>query len=123
MKNVSYLALFSTLLLLIPLCALAREKNEHSVDFLDPVQVGTTQLKPGSYKVEWQEAGPAVHVEFLQHGKVVATIPGTLKRNDQQVVQDDVVTQTIGANTRVLREIDFSHQKESLLFGQHQGGM
>ena len=80
------------------------------------------QLRPGTYKVEWQEAGPSVHVKFLQEGKTVATAPATLKMNDGQVMQDDVVIRTL-ANQKVLEEIDFRHQKEALVFGQRSGGM
>jgi hypothetical protein len=106
------------LILLSPLCALARNKNQQSVDIPDSVQVGATQLKPGNYKVEWQEAGPAVNVKFLHDGEVLATVPGTLKTNDKQVTQDDIVTQITSTNKRVLTEIDFGRQKEALVFAQ-----
>ncbi|MGH9497713.1 MAG: hypothetical protein ACRD3L_01080 [Terriglobales bacterium] len=112
-----YTALLSTLILLFPLGALARSKNQHPVDILDPVQVGTTQLKPGDYQVEWQESGPQVRVSFVRDGRIVATVPGTLKTNDAQVTQDDIVTDTTTGNKKVLKEIDFSHAKEALLFG------
>jgi hypothetical protein len=117
MKYIKYLAILSTLTLLFPLSVWARDKNQHSVEIFDSVQIGTTQLKPGTYKVEWQEAGPVVHVEFIQDGKTVATVPGTLKMNDGQVIQDDVVIQTTSAHRKVLKEIDFGHQKEALVFG------
>lgn len=117
MKCAKCMALISTLTLLFPLSMWARDKNQHSVDIPDSVQVGTTRLKPGSYKVEWQEAGPTVRVEFVQNGKTVATASGTLKVNDSQVIQDDVVIQTTDANKKVLKEIDFGHQKEALVFG------
>jgi hypothetical protein len=122
MKYVKYLALLSTLTILLPIWALARDNNQHSVDIVDPVQVDGSQLKPGTYKVEWQEAGPMVHVKFLQSGKTVLTVPATLKANSQ-ITQDDIVIGTTGANQKVLDEIDFNRQKESLLFGRHQGGM
>lgn len=122
MKYGKYLALLSTLTLLSTLCAFARDKNRHSVDITDPVKIGATQLSPGNYKVEWQEAGPSVQVKFLQGGKTVATAPATLKMNDAQVTQDDVVIQTV-ADQKVLREIDFAHQKEALVFGQNAGSM
>ena len=117
MKCVKCFALISALTLLFPLSMWARSKNQHSVDILDSVQLGSTQLKPGNYKVEWQQAGPSVQVEFVQNGKTVATASGTLKTNDPQVTQDDLVIQTTSANKRVLKEIDFSHQKEALVFG------
>jgi len=40
-----------------------------------------------------------------------------LKTNDSQVIQDDVVIQTTGTNKKVLKDIDFSHRQETLVFG------
>jgi len=118
MKTLRDLAILSTLLLLFPLCALAKVKNQHSLDIAESVEVGTTQLQPGTYKVEWQEAGPRVTIKFLQGSKVVASVAGTLKANDQQVTQDDIVTQTRSGSQRVLTEIDFAHEKEALVLAQ-----
>jgi hypothetical protein len=123
MKYLQYLSVLSALTLLFPLITLARDKDEHSVDISDVVQVGSVQLKPGNYKVEWQGTGPAVQVSFQQNGKTVVTVPGTLKTNDDQVTQDGIVTEATSANTRVLEEIDFGHQKEALVVGQNPGGM
>lgn len=117
MKLAKYMAFLSVFTLLLPLSALAKDKNERSVNIPNTVQVGSTQLKPGDYKVEWQEAGPAVQVKFLRYGKTVATASGTLKTNDSQVTQDDIVTQQVNPHQNVLKEIDFGHQKEALLFG------
>jgi hypothetical protein len=117
MNRIKYTALLSMLALLSPLGALAREKNQHSVEIPDYVQVGDAQLKPGNYKVEWQGTGPEVHVNFVRDGKTVATVPGTLKTNGAHVV-DDVVTDTTSANAKTLKEIDFSRDKESLIFDQ-----
>jgi hypothetical protein len=118
MKQIKYTALLSMLALLFSVCAFARDKNQHSVEITDSVQVGGTQLKPGSYKVEWQGTGPQIQVNFVRNGKTVATVPGTLKTNDAQVSQDDIVTDTTSANTKTLKEIDFSRSKESLVFEQ-----
>jgi hypothetical protein len=118
MKSLKYLAVLSTLALLSPLCALARDKNQHSVDVPDAVQIGSTRLDPGSYKVEWQGAGPLVQVSFLQHGKTVATAPGNLKMNDNEVSEDALVLDKTKTNTKTLKEIDFGRQKEALVFGQ-----
>jgi hypothetical protein len=43
-------------------------------------------------------------------------VPGTLKTNNAQAVQADVVTGTTSANTRTLEQIDFGRNKESLIF-------
>jgi opacity protein-like surface antigen len=118
MKQVKYTVLLSMLALLFSVSAFAADKNQRSVTISDPVQVGNTQLKPGDYKVEWQGAGSEVQVNFLRNGKTVATVPGNFKANDPNVIQDDVVTDTTGANTKTLKEIDFSRDKESLVFDQ-----
>jgi|SRR5579885_3867261 len=103
-------------LLLLPMTALARENNSHSVVFANKVTVAGQQLKPGTYKVEWQQTGPHVKVNFIQNDKTVATAPATLKTNDAQVTQDDVQTKTTASHKNALMEIDFAHQKEALLF-------
>jgi len=116
MKQMKCTALLSMLALLFPLGALARDKNQHSVAIPESVLVGGAQLKPGNYKVEWQGNGPEVQVNFVRDGKTVATVPGTLKTNDANVV-DDIVTDT-STNAKTLKEIDFSRGKESLVFDQ-----
>jgi hypothetical protein len=57
-------------------------------------------------------------LNFMRDGKTVATVPGTLKTNDAQVTQDDIVTDTTSANTKTLTEIDFGRSKEALIFEQ-----
>jgi hypothetical protein len=116
-QQLKYAALLSALALLSPVGALARGKNQHSVVIPDSVQVGGSQLQPGKYKVEWQGTGPEVQVNFVRDGKTVATEPGTLIANDNHVVQDAIVTDTANS-TNTLKEIDFGHDKESVIFGQ-----
>lgn len=118
MKQIKYAALVSMLALLSTVSAFARDKNQHSVEISDSVQVGNTQLTPGNYKIEWQGTGPEIQVNFIRDGKTVATVPGTLKTNDAQVVQDEIVTEGTSANTKTLKEIDFSHNKEAVVFEQ-----
>jgi hypothetical protein len=103
--------------------AYAARDKARSVEIFDAVQIGTTELKPGNYKVEWQGTGPAVEVSFRQNGKTVATVPGTLKTNDDQVMRDGIVIEATGAGTSTLKEIDFGHQKEALVFDQNPAGM
>jgi hypothetical protein len=120
-KYFQYLAVLPTLALLFPVGALARS-NAHSVQIFDVVLIGTTHLKPGNYKVEWQGAGPAVQVSFHQNGKTVATVPATLKANDDQVTQDAIMTEATSADRSELKEIDFGRQKEALVFDQNPEG-
>ena len=119
-KYLQYLAILSTLALLSPLGALARD-NSHSVDIFDVLQIGGAQLKPGNYKVEWQGDGPAVQVSFQLNGKTVITVPATLKTNDADVTRDAIMTEATNADTSTLKEIDFGHQKQALVFDQNSG--
>jgi hypothetical protein len=119
-KYLQYLAILSTLVLLSPLGALARD-NSHSVDIFDVLQIGGAQLKPGNYKVEWQGDGPAVQVSFQLNGKTVVTVPATLKTNDADVTRDAIMTEATNADTSTLKEIDFGHQKQALVFDQNSG--
>jgi hypothetical protein len=59
MKHLTYLTLLSIVAVLFPLSMFARDKNQHSVNIPATVQVGGTQLKAGTYKVEWQGTGRA----------------------------------------------------------------
>lgn len=118
MNYLKYLAIMAAMALL-PLSLFAADTTTRSVTIGDPVTVGTTHLKPGHYKVEWQGSGPAVRVNFVRNGKTVATAPAKLRTDDSQVKQDDVIMDRTGAQNAKLKEIDFSHQKEALIFGQN----
>jgi hypothetical protein len=120
-----YLTVVLTLTCLLGLGGSARAArgNARSVEISDVGQIGSTQLKPGNYKVEWQGTGPAVQVSFQQNGKTMVTVPGTLKTNDDQVTQDAIVTEATSTGTSTLKEIDFGHQKLALVFDQNPGGM
>ena len=53
----------------------------------------------------------------------MVTVPGTLKTNDDQVTQDAIVTEATSAGTSTLKEIDFRHLKQALVFDQDLGSM
>jgi hypothetical protein len=59
-----------------------------------------------------------VQVNFVRNGETVASVPATLKTNDSQVTQSDVVTRRTASNQNTLMEIDFAHQKEALMFAR-----
>jgi uncharacterized protein with FMN-binding domain len=125
MMKKSYLTVVLILTCLLGLGGSARaaRDNAHSVEISDVVQIGSTKLKPGNYTVKWQGTGPTVQVSFQQNGKTVVTVPGTLKTNDDQVTQDAIVTEATTTGTSTLKEIDFGHHKEALVFDQNPGGM
>ena len=116
MKHLKYLSLLSTFAILFSFNAFAKDKNQRSVNLPDAVVIAGTHLAAGDYKVNWEGAGPAVQVNFLKDGKVVATAPATLRTNDNTAAQGGIV---IGETSHSLQEIDFSHQKEALVFVQN----
>jgi|SRR5579872_596864 len=124
MKTVYFAVVLSlTYLLDLGGSAYAARNNAHSVEISDAVQIGGTKLKPGNYKVEWQGTGPAVQVSFQQNGKTVVTVPGMLKTNDDQVIRDAIVTEATGTGASTLKEIDFRHLKQALVFDHNLGSM
>jgi hypothetical protein len=118
MRFLKQAALAATFAMLLPLAALAGSKNEHSVTIADPVTIGTSHLKPGHYKVEWQGSGPQVQVNFMDRGRTVATVPATLHTNDKKANEDEVVIDHKSPQATTLKEIDFHHEKEALVFGR-----
>jgi hypothetical protein len=121
--KISYFAVVFTLTCLLGFGEGAHARDKAlSIEIFDSVQIGGTKLKPGNYKVEWQGTGSVVQVSFQQNGKTLATVPGTLMTNDDHVTQDAVVTET-GAGTSTLKEIDFRHLKQALVFDQALGSM
>lgn len=115
MKHTKWFALLVALAL-FPLGAFAASANKRSVNIPNALKVGQTQLAPGNYQLEWQGSGPAVQVTFARHGKMLASAPATLKTNDKQVTQNDIITGPSNSKARALQEIDFGHQKEALIF-------
>jgi hypothetical protein len=47
----------------------------------------------------------------------------TAVTNDDQVTQDSIRIEATGTGTATLKEIDFRHQKQALVFDQNPGGM
>jgi hypothetical protein len=115
MKYMEYLGGMALVgLLLLPASTFAKDKNEGNLTISDPVHVGSTVLKPGDYKVEWNGAGPTVNVNFLRHRKTVATTSAKLVA--YTAGYDAVVTEPAANNSKKmnLQEIDFGKQKEGL---------
>jgi len=81
-----------------------------------PLQVGSTQLRPGNYKVEWYRWVSS------RTERSWSRVPATLKTADNEVTQDAVLTDKANADIATLKEIDVGGQKESLVFDQNSGG-
>ncbi len=118
MKSANYLGLAAALLLLIPVSALAKEKDktERNLRLYDAVQVGSTMLQPGHYKVEWKGTGQAVPITFLRDGKSVLSTTAQVVEKKKAPQSDAVVMRKTRSNKERLEELDFGHRKDALLF-------
>jgi hypothetical protein len=107
--------LIATAALLLPAAALAREKDQGKLELTNRALVGSTQLAPGTYKVEWTGSGPEVQVNFLQHDKTVATARGEVIKLQMPYSSGAVVLGTPkNGEPRRIEQIDFSDRTEAL---------
>jgi hypothetical protein len=111
MKVVKYGALLAMVCVSLSIGLFARDKNEGKFTLIDSVQVGSTQLKPGDYKVVWDGTGPDLQVKILQGKSVIATTPAKLV--DESFEQDSV---TVDDSSKSLQEIHFGSLHKSLVF-------
>ena len=123
MRFLNYLMLLALVTLLIPASGFARNKDQGTMKLEESAKVGSTELQPGTYKVEWNGTGPNVQVNILQHKNTVATTSGELKTNDHAVSQDAVVLRPASDNSsqKQVAEIDFSKHKEALVLNPSNG--
>jgi hypothetical protein len=91
-------------------------KDEGKMTLTDPVQIGSTQLKPGNYKVQWNGTGEQVNVDFLKGSKTVATTSARLVNHPQPAPYDSVTLESLNKTTKRIDEIDFNHSTQALVF-------
>ena len=84
----------------------------------DVAEVGSTQVAPGDYKVEWTGTGDNVQVNILKGKNVVATTEGKVVELPKKAENSSVTTRALDNNTRALMEIQFDNRTESLVFNQ-----
>ena len=116
MKTGKYIAIVAVLASGLSLNTFAKDKNETRVTLSDSVQVGTTDLKPGDYTLQWEGNGPEVQVKVLQGKNVVATVPAKLAQGTTGYA-NAITTRTVG-NVKTLDEVVFAGGKQSLVFGE-----
>jgi hypothetical protein len=103
---------FTAIFLLLPVTAFARSKDTGSLSLLNTAKIGTTQLKPGNYKVRWDGNSGNVNVDVLEHNKSVAALQAKLielpSPSSYNSIQTDV-------HTNQIQQIDFGGRREALL--------
>jgi hypothetical protein len=115
MKAVRWIAMLAVVASGLTLSAFAKDKNEAKFTLSDTAVLGSTQLKPGDYKAQWDGTGPDVQVKILKGKEVVASAPAKLidKKNASGT---NAVTFGTGNGARSLDEVDFNSGKQSLVF-------
>jgi hypothetical protein len=116
-----YFAMAAALLMLISAGAFAKDKTEHKVRLDEAVTVGSAQLQPGTYKVQWEATGNSVPVTFTQNGKTVLTTQGHIVEQNKPADTDQVLMRKTSTNQQRLEELIFGHQKQALSFSPNSG--
>jgi len=118
MKYSKYLTVIAVFCLITTagLFADSKSKDHGNLNLASPVQIGSTQVSPGDYKVEWSGTGDNVQVNILKGKNVVATTEGKLVELSKKAENNSVTTRALDNDTRALVEIQFDNRTESLVF-------
>ena len=81
--------------------------DSKTITFSEPVTVGGTVLKPGTYKVVWIGSEPDVQVSFMKGENTVATATARLAL--EKSPQRSITTKTMPDNSRALSRLSFKH--------------
>jgi hypothetical protein len=111
-----------TFSLMATMPAFARDKNHHNVEIPETLQVGTAQLAPGEYTMDWTESGATAEVTFVQHGKSVVQAPAKIVTLDRPASSDSLTTKTQTNNSMALEEVQFGGHKEAFSFSDTPSG-
>jgi hypothetical protein len=76
---------------------------------IQPTTIGTTQLKPGDYKVEVADNATQLRVVDQQNGKTVAEVPCQWIQLQKKPTQSEVVT-----NNNQVIEVDFGGKTQAV---------
>jgi hypothetical protein len=89
------------------LAAAVAASNSHNITISNPVWIGTTQLKPGDYKV----AVSGDKAVFTQDKKVVAEVPASMATGSSKYSG----TQVVSSDSKV-EEIDLGGTASKIVF-------
>jgi hypothetical protein len=118
MRTAGFCVLLLAFALSLSTGAFAKAKNEGSFNLEQPATIGSTQLQPGHYKVEWTGTSGAVNVDIMQHGKTLATTKATLKELPSKSPYSAVTLRATSDHNNRIEEIDFSNRKDALVLSR-----
>jgi hypothetical protein len=103
--------------LLLTVGAFAGDTHKASLQTLDTLQVNGKSLPAGEYKVTWEGNGPAVQLNILKNGQVVATSSAQVVELNNKPANDAAVTAVNPDGTKTLQEIRFAGKKFAFALG------
>jgi hypothetical protein len=110
----------AAMVVIVAACALSafgKDKNQGTFTLLKSTTVGSTELKPGDYKFEFDGTGSPVQVKFLRGKDVVATANASVMESSLRQQGVAVTTRETG-NTRIIEQIDFGKRTLTLASGE-----
>lgn len=84
----------------------------------NPVQIGSTTLQPGDYKVTYDDKAGSTQVTFKKGKKDVATAPAQVKDLGTKTPTTTVVYNTQGS-TQSIQEIHFGGSNQALILSDN----
>ena len=94
---------FVCLLALVSLPGFAASQKTKTLTLTDPVQVAGKQLKPGDYKLSWEDTNTgSTTVTFTKGKDVVATAPAQIKK-EKNTTNATMETTTSGGQNQLQR--------------------
>lgn len=110
--------------LVLAAATFAGEANKATLRLQEKVTVEGKQLNPGTYKLEWDGAGPDVQVNILRGKETVATVPARLVEQATRNAQDAYGTNAEADGSRSLTSIyvggrNFTLQLQGTEAAQH----
>ena len=122
LANISLTLLAGALLLAVG--TVAGEANKATLRLQENVTVEGKQLTPGTYKLEWDGAGPDVRVNIVRGKETVASVPAHVVEQQARNAQDAYGTSVDADGSRSLTSIyvggkNFSLQLQGTEAAQH----
>ena len=92
------------------------QKYKESFQISAPIQVDGKQLSAGGYQLTWAGSGPLVQVDFIQNGKVVASVPARVVTLDRKSPSDLPATRTNPDGSLSFQSLRFTGETFALYF-------
>jgi hypothetical protein len=116
MQSMKYFVAVVAVCLVASASSFAKSKNSGPLNIADNhVNIGSTQLAPGDYTVQWTGQPNHVQVNVLKGKKIVASTQGKIVTQAKASDENAVVIKTLKNNTKTVAEVDFNNRKEALV--------